>query len=62
MPDEKMWNDFFDIDLILSELQINSQIKDLVEIGIGYGTFTIPQNKLRVDYTVLILKKRCLIL
>jgi hypothetical protein len=26
MPDEKSWNDFFDTDLILSELQIDSQI------------------------------------
>lgn len=42
MPDEKIWNDFFDINLILSELQIDSQITDLVEIGSGYGTFTIP--------------------
>jgi ubiquinone/menaquinone biosynthesis C-methylase UbiE len=42
MPDEKLWNDFFDTDLILSELQIDSQINDLVEIGSGYGTFTIP--------------------
>lgn len=41
MPDEKIWNDFFDIDLILSKLQINNQINDLVEIGSGYGTFTI---------------------
>jgi ubiquinone/menaquinone biosynthesis C-methylase UbiE len=45
MPDENLWNDFFDIDLILSELQINSQIIDLVEIGSGYGTFTIPTAK-----------------
>ena len=46
MPDEKLWNDFFDIDLILSELQIDSQITDLVEIGSGYGTFTIPTARL----------------
>ena len=45
MPDEKMWNDFFDIDLILSELQINSKVNDIVEVGCGYGTFTIPTAK-----------------
>lgn len=45
MPDEKMWNDFFDIDLILSELQINRQVNDIVEVGCGYGTFTIPAAK-----------------
>lgn len=46
MPDEKLWNGFFDTDLILSELQIDSQINDLVEIGCGYGTFTIPTARL----------------
>jgi len=46
MPDEKLWNDFFDTDLILSELQIDSQINDLVEIGSGYGTFTLPTARL----------------
>ena len=45
MPSEAMWNNFFDINLILSELQINTQINDLVEIGSGYGTFTIPAAK-----------------
>jgi 16S rRNA A1518/A1519 N6-dimethyltransferase RsmA/KsgA/DIM1 with predicted DNA glycosylase/AP lyase activity len=45
MPDEMIWNKFFDIDLILSELQIDDKIKDLVEIGSGYGTFTIPASK-----------------
>lgn len=42
MPEEKTWNDFFDIDLILNEMEINSKIDNLVEIGCGYGTFTIP--------------------
>jgi ubiquinone/menaquinone biosynthesis C-methylase UbiE len=42
MPAEDMWASFFNVELILSELQINSDINDLVEIGCGYGTFTIP--------------------
>lgn len=46
MPDEKIWNSFFDTDLILSELQIDAQINDLVEIGSGYGTFSIPAARL----------------
>lgn len=45
MPDEKMWNHFFAIDSILSEMQINGQLNDIVEIGCGYGTFTIPVAK-----------------
>ena len=45
MPAENIWSDFFNVDLILSELLINSKIIDLVEIGCGYGTFTIPSAK-----------------
>jgi len=46
MPIEKIWSQFFDIELLLSELQINTSIHDLVEVGCGYGTFTIPVAKL----------------
>ncbi len=45
MPDETLWDAFFDIDLILSALRINVLVTDLVEIGSGYGTFTIPAAK-----------------
>jgi ubiquinone/menaquinone biosynthesis C-methylase UbiE len=45
MPAEDLWASFFDVDLILSELYINSGIRDIVEIGCGYGTFTIPTAK-----------------
>lgn len=45
MPDEKMWNDLFDVDSVLTELQINRQVRDIVEVGSGYGTFTIPVAK-----------------
>lgn len=42
MPAEKMWAGFFNVELILSELHINSKVNNLVEIGSGYGTFTVP--------------------
>lgn len=42
MPDEEVWNRFFNVELILKELQINKQIQTLAEIGTGYGTFTLP--------------------
>jgi len=45
MPEESQWNDFFNVDLVLNKLQIDSNVKDLVEIGCGYGTFTIPISK-----------------
>lgn len=46
MPDETTWNGFFNPDLLLSALLIDTQIVDLVEVGSGYGTFTIPASKL----------------
>ena len=45
MPAEDLWASFFNVDLILSELHINSEVNDLVEVGCGYGTFTIPVSK-----------------
>lgn len=42
MPEVQMWESFFDQELILSKLQLTSQIEDVVEFGCGYGTFTIP--------------------
>lgn len=45
MPNEGVWKKFFDVDLILSSLKINGQLTDIVEVGCGYGTFTIPVAK-----------------
>ncbi len=42
MPEENVWNSFFNEPLILSKLQLTSGCKDVVEFGCGYGTFTIP--------------------
>lgn len=42
MPEEILWASFFDVGLILTELQVVPDIDNLVEIGCGYGTFTIP--------------------
>jgi len=42
MPDEKLWNSFFNINLILEKLNIDDNVNNLLEIGCGYGTFTIP--------------------
>lgn len=42
MPEEAYWESLFDISTILNRLQINGDIGDVIEIGCGYGTFTIP--------------------
>ena len=45
MPTVELWNSLFDVDTILSELDIDESINRLVEIGSGYGTFTLPASK-----------------
>ncbi len=45
MPEEKMWEQFFNVDKILDELEINNKINKLVDLGFGYGTFTIPASR-----------------
>ncbi len=46
MPVETLWNSLFDIDLINKQMEITKTIDKIVEIGCGYGTFTIPASKL----------------
>ena len=41
MPDEAYWNTLFDIRAIVDWLQIRSEDR-VVEVGCGYGTFTVP--------------------
>ena len=45
MPEKKMWEQFFDVNKILNELEVNTEIEKLVDFGFGYGTFTIPASK-----------------
>ena len=42
MPEEAYWNSLFDIPLILTRLGITAGAAPVVEIGCGYGTFTLP--------------------
>jgi SAM-dependent methyltransferase len=42
MPDEAMWDRFFDPSSMLSRLGLISDISSAVDLGCGYGTFTIP--------------------
>lgn len=41
MPDETMWDTFFNPTYILDEMNINNEIEVLVDIGCGYGTFLL---------------------
>lgn len=42
MPEETYWETLFDIPMILDRLAIDARIRELVELGCGYGTFTLP--------------------
>jgi SAM-dependent methyltransferase len=42
MPEEHYWETLFDIPLVLDRLGIEPSIKNVAELGCGYGTFTIP--------------------
>ena len=42
MPDQNLWDTFFNPIEILTLLDINENIRALLDIGCGYGTFLIP--------------------
>ena len=42
MPDEAYWETLFDVSLVLARLGIDASLGDVVELGCGYGTFSIP--------------------
>ncbi|NCT22314.1 class I SAM-dependent methyltransferase, partial [bacterium] len=45
MPDEMMWDTFFDPEVILDSLGIKNVAGNIADLGCGYGTFTIPVAK-----------------
>jgi len=49
MPEEEMWSDFFDPDKILRTFGLDRGVKDIVEFGCGYGTFTLAAAKLATN-------------
>jgi SAM-dependent methyltransferase len=46
MPDEAMWDSFFDPPAVLARLGLRPETKVVVEFGCGYGTFTFPAARL----------------
>jgi len=41
MPDQEMWDQFFNSDIILDELGLRDLTGNIADLGCGYGTFTI---------------------
>jgi ubiquinone/menaquinone biosynthesis C-methylase UbiE len=46
MPDESMWKQFFDPSEALELLGLTPETSSAVDLGCGYGTFTIPAARL----------------
>ena len=42
MPEEAYWEALFDVPLILDRLGVDASLKNVLELGCGYGTFTLP--------------------
>jgi SAM-dependent methyltransferase len=42
MPEETYWNSLFDISRIVGWLDLKKVADPIVEVGSGYGTFTVP--------------------
>ena len=42
MPEEDHWESLFDVELILDRMGIDATLRDVAELGCGYGTFTLP--------------------
>ncbi len=42
MPEQDYWETLFDVPAILDRLGVDKRIGSAVEIGCGYGTFTVP--------------------
>lgn len=46
MPEEEMWEDFFESENILRTFGLDKGVQDIAEFGCGYGTFTLAAAKL----------------
>lgn len=42
MPEQGVWEAFFDAEQVLTSLGFTADCRDVVEFGCGYGTFTLP--------------------
>lgn len=45
MPKQDYWESLLDVPMILDRLGIDQSINSVVEVGCGYGTFTVPVAK-----------------
>jgi ubiquinone/menaquinone biosynthesis C-methylase UbiE len=46
MPEETMWSKFFDPEQILKQMDFTPDLESVVDLGCGFGTFTIPASQI----------------
>jgi len=46
MPEETMWSKFFDSELILQQMEVTADLNSIVDLGCGFGTFSIPASQI----------------
>jgi len=46
MPDEQLWETFFQPEDILRKMGVSKKVEDAADFGSGYGTFTLPAAKI----------------
>jgi len=46
MPEETIWSKFFDPEHILQQMEVSQEIKSIVDLGCGFGTFSIPASQI----------------
>lgn len=51
-PEEEMWESFFNPREVLINMKVNKNIRSLIDIGCGYGTFLFPASDLVSDKVI----------
>lgn len=51
MPEETIWSKFFDPEYILQQMEVTHDLNSIVDLGCGFGTFSIPASQI-VNETV----------
>lgn len=46
MPEETMWSTFFDPEVILDQMEVSSDLHSIVDLGCGFGTFSVPASQI----------------
>lgn len=46
MPEEAMWSKFFESKQILQQMEVGTDLQSVVDLGSGFGTFSIPASQM----------------